>query len=198
LAEPTMGREFHADVAGLQWVSIGYLLTLSGLLLLAGALGDRFGRRRVFLIGVAWFAVASALCAVAPGITFLIVARTLQGIGGALLTPASLAISEAAFAPSDSGRAIGAWSGLTGLAAVLGTLGAGVAAFALFIAVERRITNPVVPFSIFRSRQFTGTNLVTLLIYGVMGAMFFLLPIELQQVAHYTPTGAGAALLPVT
>jgi len=279
IAQPTIGREFHADIAGLQWVSISYLLTLSGLLLLAGALGDRFGRRRVFLIGVAWFAVASALCAVAPGITFLIVARTLQGIGGALLTPGSLAIIEAAFAPSDRGRAIGAWSGLTGLAgalgpfvggyliaalswrliflinmpvalavilvslrhvpesanpeaagridtfgsglvvaalvgvsyglvegpdlgwtsaAVLGTLGAGVVAFALFIAVERRITNPVVPFSIFRSRQFTGTNLVTLLIYGVMGAMFFLLPIELQQVAHYTPTGAGAALLPVT
>ena len=120
IAQPTIGREFHADVAGLQWVSIGYLLTLSGLLLLAGALGDRFGRRRIFLIGVVWFAVASALCAVAPGITFLIIARTLQGIGGALLTPGSLAIIEDAFVPDDRGRAIGAWSGLTGLAGAIG------------------------------------------------------------------------------
>src|SRR5438105_14430141 len=103
IAQPTIGREFHADVAGLQWVSIGYLLTLSGLLLLAGALGDRFGRRRIFLIGGVWFAVASALCAVAPGITFLIIARTLQGLGGALATPRRPAIIQAAFAPDDRG-----------------------------------------------------------------------------------------------
>src|SRR5579864_9531886 len=115
IAQPTIGREFHADVAGLQWVTIGYMLTLSGLLLLGGALGDRLGRRRIFTIGVVWFAAASLLCAVSPNITFLIIARTVQGIGGALLTPGSLAILEASFAPGDRARAIGAWSGLGGV-----------------------------------------------------------------------------------
>ncbi len=97
-----------------------YTLTLAGLLLVAGALGDRYGRRRVFVIGVIWFAVASALCALAPNPGVLIASRALQGIGAALLTPGSLAILEASFAAQDRGRAIGAWSGLGGVATAIG------------------------------------------------------------------------------
>ncbi len=279
IAQPTIGREFHAPIAGLQWVSVGYLLSLAGLILLAGGLCDRFGRRRVFLIGVAWFAIASLICATAPSIGLLIAARALQGVGGALLTPGSLAILEASFAPAERGRAIGAWSGLGGVATALGpfvggflittfswrliflinapiavavivislrhvpesrdpsasgridiagsaltiaalvgisygliegtatrwtspvvvaALAVGVVSLVLFVIVELRVRAPIVPLEIFRSRQFSATNMVTLLIYGMLGGMFFLLPIELQQVAHYSPTGAGAALLPVT
>ena len=116
IAQPAIGRDFHATIAGLQWVSAGYLLTVAGLILLAGALCDRFGRRLVFTIGVAWFAVASLICAVAPNIGLLIAARMLQGVGGALLTPGSLAILQASFAKEERGRVIGAWSGLGGVA----------------------------------------------------------------------------------
>jgi EmrB/QacA subfamily drug resistance transporter len=279
IAQPAIGKDFHATIAGLQWVSAGYLLTVAGLILLAGALCDRFGRRRIFTIGVAWFAVASLICAVAPNIGLLIAARMLQGVGGALLTPGSLAILQASFAPEERGRVIGAWSGLGGVATALGpfvggflimavswrliflinapiavailyisarhvpesrdpdetgyidiagsaltiaalvgisygliqgssghwtsptVLGAlliGGIALVAFIVVELRVRAPIVPLDIFKSRQFSATNAVTLLIYGMLGGMFFLLPIELQQVSHYSPTEAGASLLPVT
>jgi EmrB/QacA subfamily drug resistance transporter len=279
IAQPAIGKEFHAQIDGLQWVSAGYLLTVAGLILLSGALSDRFGRRKVFVIGVAWFAVASLICAIAPNIGLLIAARGLQGVGGALLTPGSLAILEASFAPGERGRVIGAWSGLGGVATALGpfvggflitavswrliflinvpiavavifiamrhapesrdpnatgyidiagsaltvaalvgisygliqgssgnwtstpVLGAlliGGVAFVAFILVELRVRAPIVPLDIFKSRQFSATNGVTLLIYGMLGGMFFLLPIELQQVSHYSPTAAGASLLPIT
>jgi EmrB/QacA subfamily drug resistance transporter len=279
IAQPAIGKEFHAQIDGLQWVSAGYLLTVAGLILLSGALSDRYGRRKVFVIGVAWFAVASLICAVAPNIGLLIAARGLQGVGGALLTPGSLAILEASFAPGERGRVIGAWSGLGGVATalgpfvggflitavswrliflinvpiaiavifislrhapesrdpnatgyiditgsaltvtalvgisygliqgssgnwtstpVLGALLVGGVAFVAFIIVELRVRAPIVPLDIFKSRQFSATNAVTLLIYGMLGGMFFLLPIELQQVSHYSPTAAGASLLPVT
>ena len=260
-------------------MSAGYLLTVAGLILLAGALCDRYGRRMIFVIGVAWFAVASLICAIAPNIGLLIAARMLQGVGGALLTPGSLAILQASFAPEERGRVIGAWSGLGGVAtalgpfvggflitasvvaldlsdqcadrrrdpvhllrqvpesarpeetgyidiagsaltilalvgisygliqgssghwtspAVLGALLVGAVALIAFIVVELRVRAPIVPLDIFKSRQFSATNAVTLLIYGMLGGMFFLLPIELQQVSHYSPTEAGASLLPVT
>jgi EmrB/QacA subfamily drug resistance transporter len=279
IAQPAIGRDFHATIAGLQWVSAGYLLTVAGLILLAGALCDRFGRRLVFTIGVAWFAVASLICAVAPNIGLLIAARMLQGVGGALLTPGSLAILQASFAKEERGRVIGAWSGLGGVAtalgpfvggflitavswrliflinapiacailfisvrhvpesrdpeatghidiagsaltvaalvgisygliqgssghwtspSVIGALLIGVVALLTFIVVELRVRAPIVPLDIFKSRQFSATNGVTLLIYGMLGGMFFLLPIELQQVSHYSPTEAGASLLPIT
>jgi EmrB/QacA subfamily drug resistance transporter len=120
IALPHIGDDFHAGAAALQWTINGYTLSLASLILLGGSLGDRFGRRRVFLIGVAWFAAASLLCGLAPDIDTLIAARVLQGVGGALLTPGSLAIIEASFHPDDSGRAIGAWSGLGGIAGAAG------------------------------------------------------------------------------
>src|SRR5215469_4021980 len=122
VALPTIGRHLNASLGGLQWVVSGYTLSLAGLILLGGSLGDRLGRRRVFLIGVVWFALASALCGFAPSIFVLIAARVLQGVGGALLTPGSLAIIQATFAPDDRPRAVGAWSGFGGVAAAIGPI----------------------------------------------------------------------------
>ena len=122
IALPTIGREFHTGIAALQWVITGYTLTLAAFLLIGGSLGDRFGRRKVYLIGIVWFALASAACGFAPGALFLIVTRLLQGVGAALLTPGSLAILEASFVPADRARAIGAWSGLSGVAVAAGPL----------------------------------------------------------------------------
>jgi EmrB/QacA subfamily drug resistance transporter len=122
IALPTIGREFHASLGTLQWVVTGYTLTLASLLLLGGSLGDHYGRRRVFMIGVVWFVLSSAACALAPGTTVLIGTRVLQGIGAALLTPGSLAILQASFDRDDRGRAIGSWSGLGGVATAAGPL----------------------------------------------------------------------------
>ena len=120
VALPSIARDLDTDFAGLQWVVTGYTLTLASLLLLGGSLGDRFGRRRAFVCGVVWFAAASALCATAPSAGVLVAARLLQGVGGALLTPGSLAVISASFCADDRGRAVGAWSGLGGIAAAAG------------------------------------------------------------------------------
>jgi EmrB/QacA subfamily drug resistance transporter len=120
VALPHIGKEFNASVSALQWVLTGYLLALASLILLGGALGDRFGRRRVFLIGTIWFAAASLLSGAAPSVEVLVVARVLQGVGGALLTPGSLAILQASFRESDRAKAVGAWSGLGGVAGAIG------------------------------------------------------------------------------
>lgn len=279
IALPTIGRDFHADLGTLQWVVTGYTLTLASLLLLGGSLGDRYGRRRIFMIGVAWFAVSSAACAVSTGSTQLIATRVLQGVGGALLTPGSLAILEASFATDDRNEAIGAWSGLGGVATAAGPLlggylitaaswrwiflinvplgavvlaasarhvpesrdpgatgpidvvGAGLAtlflaavAYALiegpprgwssppvvasmavgvvgaasFVVHERRARSPMLPLSIFSSRQFSVTNVVTFVVYAGLGGALFLLPVTLQVVNHYSPLESGVALLPIT
>jgi EmrB/QacA subfamily drug resistance transporter len=120
IALPMIGRDFDAGMTSLQWIVTGYTLTLAGLLLVGGALGDRYGRRKIFVIGVVWFAIASLLCGLAPNADMLIAARALQGAGAALLTPSSLAIIEATFVPADRSKAIGAWSGLGGLATAIG------------------------------------------------------------------------------
>ena len=122
VALPAIGRELHASLGGLQWTVTGYTLTLAGLILLGGSLGDRLGRRKVFMIGVIWFALASAACGFAPTIGVLIAARVLEGIGGALLTPGSLAIIQATFVQEDRPKAVGAWSGLGGVAGAVGPL----------------------------------------------------------------------------
>ncbi len=122
VALPTIGRDLHTTIAGLQWTVTAYTLTLAGLILLGGSLGDRLGRRRIFMVGVIWFALASALCGLSPTIGVLISARALQGMGGALLIPGSLAIIQATFYPDDRPKAIGAWSGLGGVAAAVGPL----------------------------------------------------------------------------
>lgn len=115
-----MGEDLDASLARLQWVSNGYLLSLASLILLGGALGDRYGRRRLFVIGTTWFAIASLGCGVAPTTEWLIAARVLQGVGGAMLTPGSLALIQGTFVADDRARAIGIWSGLAGVATAVG------------------------------------------------------------------------------
>ena len=122
VATKHIGQDFHASFGALQWVLNAYTLALASLILLGGSLGDRLGRRRIFIIGTGWFAIASLLCAIAPNEQFLIAARALQGIGGALLTPGSLAIISASFHPDDRAAAVGAWSGLSGVSTALGPL----------------------------------------------------------------------------
>jgi EmrB/QacA subfamily drug resistance transporter len=285
VALPTIGRSLGASLGGLQWVVSGYTLSLAGLILLGGSLGDRLGRRRVFMTGVIWFALASAICGLSVSTGMLIAARILQGVGGALLTPGSLAIIQASFAPEDRPRAVGAWSGLGGVAGAIGPLlggwlvqaggwryvfflnlplaaavlavtarhvpetrdpsasgrfdiagsalaalalggityaliqapepGAspllvifaailGVAAAVAFVLVERHRTRhparvpPMLPLDVFASRQFSAVNIVTFLVYAGNGGLFFLLVLQLQVAAGYSPVAAGTALLPVT
>ncbi|HZU74933.1 MAG TPA: DHA2 family efflux MFS transporter permease subunit [Acidimicrobiales bacterium] len=278
IALPVIGHDFRADTAALQLIVTGYLLTLAALLLLGGALADRFGRRRVFVVGVVWFALASAACGLATSTDLLVTARAVQGIGAALLTPGSLAIIEASFAPDDRGRAIGAWSGWGGVATAVGPLlggylisavswrlvffinlpvavavvliasrhvpestdpsgggidllggalatiglagitygivasgrdgwtapvaivplvGGGIG-LGLFLAREATAAKPMLPMSLFAERRFSATNAVTLVVYGALGGALFLLPVELEQVVHYSPLAAGTSLLPVT
>ncbi|RZB14545.1 DHA2 family efflux MFS transporter permease subunit [Streptomyces sp. F001] len=288
VALPRIGDDFDADLAALQWTVNAYMLTLAGLLLLGGALGDRFGRRRIFLLGVVWFAAASLLCGLAPDTGTLVAARALQGVGGALLTPGSLALIEASFHPDDRPRVVGLWSGFGGIGAalgpflggwlvdgpgwrwafllsvplalacvpialrhvpesvgaaspeakkaertarrqhgfdlpgaVLGALTLGLATYALteartggvvvtvtaiaavvagvaFVTVERRSSDPMMPLSLFSSRQFTSVNLTTLCVYAGLGGFFFLTTLQLQIVVGYSALQAGAAMLPNT
>ncbi|MBE1535861.1 MFS transporter [Actinomadura algeriensis] len=125
VALPAIAEDLGADIVGLQWTVNAYTLTLAGFILLGGSLGDRYGRRRVFLIGVLWFAAASVLCAAAQDVGMLVVSRALQGVGGALLTPGALAIIQASFVPDDRPRAVGAWSGLGGIAGAVGPFAGG-------------------------------------------------------------------------
>ncbi|MGW2281178.1 MFS transporter [Streptomyces sp. NPDC001770] len=120
VALPRIGEDLGTDLAALQWTVNAYMLTLAGLILLGGSLGDRYGRRRVFVVGVIWFALASLVCAVAPNAAVLVAARAFQGIGGALLTPGSLALIQASFHPDDRARAVGLWSGFGGVGAAIG------------------------------------------------------------------------------
>ena len=278
VAAKHIGTDFHAGFAALQWVLNAYTLTLAALILLGGSLGDRLGRRRIFLVGVIWFATASLVCALAPDVGVLIAARAVQGIGGALMTPGSLAIISSVFAPQDRAAAVGAWSGLSGVSTALGpllggwlvqsfswrwafginlplaaavvviafkyvpetkaasaphhldvtgtvlialglgglTFGttlagsdgwhtgawastlAGAALIAAFIIVERRERMPLVPLGLFRDRTFSGTNLMTLCTYAALGAMFFVLVLELQVAGGYGALTAGLATLPIT
>jgi EmrB/QacA subfamily drug resistance transporter len=279
IALPAIGKDFHATVASMQWVVDAYTLTLAGLLLLGGVLGDSYGRRKVYVIGIVWFALASLACGLAPSAGFLVGARAVQGVGAALLTPGSLAILQASFVPDDRSRAIGAWSGLGGVATAIGpflggwlisavswrlvfyinlpvaaaviamaarhvpesrapgprppldvtgavtislalagitygliaasgsgwaslpvlvSLAAGAALFAVFIVAEARNPDPMLPLSVFRSRQFSGANAVTFVVYGALGGALFLVPVVLQSAFGYSPLAAGVALLPVT
>jgi EmrB/QacA subfamily drug resistance transporter len=279
IALPAIGRNFHAGVASVQWVVDAYTLTLAGLLLLGGTLGDSYGRRKLFVIGTVWFALASLLCGLAPTAGVLIAARALQGVGGALLTPGSLAILQASFAKDDRSAAIGAWSGLGGVATAIGPflggyliqavswrlvffinlplaavvvavsvrhvpetkapgpvpkldirgaitisgalagitygliaasssgwgsvpvlvpLGVGLVLLGLFIWVEDKEPQPMLPLGVFRSREFTAANAVTFIVYGALGGLLFLVPVVLQVAHGYSPVEAGAALLPIT
>jgi EmrB/QacA subfamily drug resistance transporter len=276
VALPALQTNLNATVADVQWVIESYALLLSALLLVGGSLGDHYGRRRVFVLGVVIFAVASGLCGFAGNVRQLIAARAVQGFGAALLVPGSLAIISNSFSEQERGRAIGVWSAFsaitTGIGPVLGgwliehvswravffinlplafvvvlislrhiaensdrasarvdwlgailaavglgalvygliessQLGfndrsviiasaAGVIVLILFVFVESRLSHPMLPLTLFRSRTFAGTNLLTFLLYAALGGTLFFLPLNLIQVQHYSPTAAGAVLLP--
>ena len=158
VALPSIGRDFDAGLSGLQWTVNAYGLTLAGLLLFGGSLGDHLGRRRIFMLGVAWFAVASLLCAVAPSIETLIAARAIQGVGAALLTPASLAILQATFHPDDRGAAIGAWSGLAGVSTAFGPFLGGWLVEAVSWRLIFLINLPLAVVVLWASRQIPETR----------------------------------------
>jgi EmrB/QacA subfamily drug resistance transporter len=268
VALPALQSALGATLAEVQWVVESYALFLAALLLIGGSLGDRYGRRRIFTVGVVLFSAASAWCGLAPDIRQLIVARGLQGIGGALLVPGSLALISANFSQQDRGRAIGTWSGFTSITAAIGpVLGGwftehgswrwvffinlpiglcvlllatwkvpesragqqsgrfdwpgGVLAAAGFGGIvygliessapvaavgaitliallywEAHASAPMVPLRLFRSANFSGANLLTLFLYFALSGVLFFFPLDLIQVQGYSPTQAGAALLP--
>ena len=277
VALPSLQKNLNATVIGVQWVVEAYSLFLSALLLVGGSLGDRYGRRLVFLIGVTIFTVASAGCGVAASINQLIAARAVQGIGAALLVPGSLAIISSSFAPELRGKAIGTWSGFSAITTAIGpvlggwlvehvswravfflnlplaaavvlisfwrvpesrdksehgpldwvgaalatvglgglvygliessrlgflqptvllSLVGGSISLTLFVFNESRTQNPMLPLSLFRSRNFAGANLLTLLLYAALAGTLFFFTLNLIQVQGYTATAAGATLLP--
>jgi EmrB/QacA subfamily drug resistance transporter len=276
VAVPALQTAFNASVFDVQWVVESYGIFLSALILAGGALGDLFGRKRIFLIGTSIFAVASTACGLASSIHQLIIARCVQGIGAALLVPGSLAIISASFDEDSRGQAIGTWSGFTAITSALGPalggwliqqaswrwafllniplavaimaislrwvpesrgseakridwLGAllataglagvvtaflesarlgwghplvlagllgGFSLLAAFLATEARLRSPMVPLTLFRSREFLGANLFTLFLYATLGIFFFLFPMTLIQEEGYSSTSAGSAMLP--
>ncbi|MBV9444073.1 MAG: MFS transporter, partial [Acidobacteriaceae bacterium] len=271
VALPALQSALGATVSEMQWVVEGYSLFLASLLLLGGSLGDLYGRRKIFAAGVVLFGIASAWCGVAPDIFQLIAARAVQGVGGALLVPGSLALISASFPEKERGRAIGTWSGFTAITAAVGpvlggwlvehaswrwvffinlpiaavvvaitllrvpesrdperirqtvdwfgallaTFGlgaivlaliepshglvagiAGILALTSFFFVERRSPAPMLSLDLFRSRNFTGANLLTLFLYTGLSGVLFFFPLNLIQIQGYSATEAGAALLP--
>jgi len=268
LALPAVDDDLTAGVAGLQWVVNGYTLALAGLILIGGSLGDRLGRRTVYVTGVVVFAAASIACAAAPTIEVLIAARIVQGVGGALLTPGSLALLSAAFEGDDRGRAIGLWSGMSGITMAIGPLvggwlvehvdwraifwinvplavavvvmairhvpesrgdqgrqdvvGAvltaaglaaltyglvieswvwslvGVGVLVVFVVHQAMTPHALVPLVLFTDRVFTAANLCTFAIYGALAASGFLLVLQLQYVAGFSPVQAGLSSIPAT
>jgi EmrB/QacA subfamily drug resistance transporter len=276
VALPAIRASLHGDLADQQWIVEAYLLTMSSLLLVGGSLGDLFGRRRVFAIGVTAFGACSLLCAVAPSSGVLIGARAIQGIAGALLVPSTLALIMDTFEEHERAAAIGTWTAWTGIATVIGPLGggalitlaswrwvfainlvpvaitlsllrrlpadtsnpghvdalgavlvalglsgpvfalieqplygwgsarvaipliAGLVLLGAFLVQERRTKVPMMPFELFRSRNFRVGNLTTLTLYAGLSVATFFLVLFIQQVGGYTALQAGLALLPIT
>jgi EmrB/QacA subfamily drug resistance transporter len=276
VALPAIQKSLGGTVIDMQWVVEGYALLLSALILTGGAMGDVFGRRRIFVAGVTVFAIASAGCGLAANIQHLVIARAVQGFGAAFLVPGSLSIISASFSEKERGRAIGTWSGFTSIATaggpvlggwliehaswrwvffinlplalavivfslwrvpesrsdtetsvdwigafiatiglagvtygfiesanlgwedprVWGTLTAGGVCLIAFFYFEDHARSPMVPLGLFRSLDFTGANLLTLFLYAALGIFFFLFPLNLIQVQHYSATATGAAALP--
>ena len=212
IALPAIGKDFHANLAALQWVVTAYTLTLAGLLLFAGALGDRYGRKLVFVIGVIWFALASLLCGIALNSAMLIAARALQGVGAALLTPGSLAIIEASFVPSDRGKAIGAWSGFAGVGSAIGPFIGGwliqAVSWRLIFAINVPIAAVVIAVSLRHvpeSRDTRATGRVdiaggTLVTIGLIGLTYGLIEGPIRGWTNPLPLTAligGVAVLAV-
>ncbi len=276
VALPSLQADLNASGAALIWIVNAYGLTLAALILIGGSLGDRIGRKRVFSWGIVLFGIASLACGLAPTSGWLIAARGIQGVGGALLIPGSLSIITASLPKGSLGSAIGTWSAFTtvttiaapviggflagsglwrgiffinlplavgalfgvwrwvpetldnqakpvdlvgtllvslslaglsygavqashtalGDPKVLGSLLIGGMGLAVFVIFEAHSDHPLVPLALFRSRTFSGTNALTLLLYGALSMTFFIFPIVLIQAHGYAPRQAGLAMLP--
>ncbi|WP_242344895.1 DHA2 family efflux MFS transporter permease subunit [Anaeromyxobacter terrae] len=195
---PVLGRELGAGLSALQWTLDGYLLTLSALLLPGGALGDRYGRRRVFTIGLAWFAVASLLCGLAPSAGALVVFRAVQGVGAALLVPGSLALLRSCFAPEDQGRAIGAWAGLSGVTTALGPLLGGWLAEAVSWRAVFLVNLPIAALGIWAAVRFVPESRAPVARrLDVAGAVLAALGLGAVTYALIEATGGGGARVTV-
>jgi EmrB/QacA subfamily drug resistance transporter len=192
IAMPDIGRDLGADTSSLQWVTTGYLLSLVALILVGGALGDTYGRRRIFEIGVVVFCAASVLSAVAPDTGLLIAARVVQGGGAALLTPGSLAIVQATIAPEDRARAIGAWSGLTGVASAIGPLVGGVLIAAVSWRAIFLLNLPIGLFTFIAGRRHIPETSDPEAVKGVDVAGAALVAIGLAGVTFWLTGGAGS------
>ena len=192
IAMPDIGRDLGADTSSLQWVTTGYLLSLVALILVGGALGDTYGRRRIFEIGVLVFCAASVLSAVAPDTGLLIAARVVQGGGAALLTPGSLAIVQATIAPEDRARAIGAWSGLTGVASAIGPLVGGVLIAAVSWRAIFLLNLPIGLFTFIAGRRHIPETSDPGAVKGVDVAGAALVAIGLAGVTFWLTGGAGS------
>jgi MFS family permease len=203
IALPAIRTDLGAQVAGLEWTVNAYTLSFAALLLTGGALGDRFGRRRMFTIGVAVFTAGSAAAALAPTIGTLVAARAVQGVGGAIFTPLTLTMLTAVTPPGRRGTVLGAWGGIGGLGAALGPLaggvlaGSGVALLALFVCWEMRTPTPMLPMRFFRSRVFTAGALACLAMYAAVFGALFLITQLLQVGMGATPLQAGLRTLPM-
>jgi EmrB/QacA subfamily drug resistance transporter len=276
VALPALQTSLGGTLTDIQWVVEAYGLLLGALILVGGSLGDRYGRRRMFLSGVTIFAFASVACGLAPNLPELILARAVQGLGAAFLVPGSLSIISASFGERERGSAIGTWSGSTAITAAIGpvlggwlidhaswrwaffinvpiaaavivislwrvpesksfapgkvdwrgalltpislgglvygfieaprlgwshpyvlaALGIGCVSLAAFFITESRVEFPMAPWALFRSPDFSGANLLTIFLYAALGIFFFLFPLDLIQIQHYSPTATGAAMLP--
>lgn len=274
VAIPRIARDLSADAAGAQWTIGAYLLPLAAFVLVGGALGDRYGHRRIFIIGLSLFAAASAACGIAPSLTHLLVARAAQGTAAALFVPASLSLLGTTFHGAARGKAIGTWSAFGSVASAVGpviggwlvdrwswraafflnlpiaaatlviaiwqvcasqqqetrridvggalaaivTLGlltaaltlshlgatvtlalvaAGAAAFVVFIAIEQRVPDPMMPLDVWRSRLFASVNALTFVVYAALSIFMFILPLRLIVGSGLSATASAAALLPI-
>src|SRR5438445_253445 len=197
-AIPVIRRDLHATLSQLEWTVNAYTLTFAVLLLTGAALGDRFGRRRLFALGLGIFTLGAVAAALAPTANALDLARAAQGVGGAIVTPLTLTILSAAVPKEKRGIALGAWGGIGGLAVALGPLVAGAALFALFIAWELRTETPMLPMRFFRNRTFTLAQVASLFMFFGMFGSIFLLTQFFQTAQGYSPLQAGLRVPPWT
>lgn len=278
VALPVLQEQLDATISDMQWVIEAYTLFLASLILVGGALGDRYGRRLIYGLGIALFAISSVLCGLSENVTELIYFRALQGVGGAMMIPGSLAIITVFFDESERGKAIGTWGAFSAITTalgpvlggwlieevswrwiffinvpiavvvlgvlflrvpeskgelakckidywgailatvglggfvygfiesaalgftdpvVLGSILLGVSALIAFVIVENKVEAPMMPLKLFRSRTFSGANLVTLLMYAPLGGALFFLPFAMIQIFDYSAIGAGASFMPI-
>src|SRR6266567_4559826 len=212
VALPAIEHSLHMSISSLEWIVTAYALTFAALLITGGKLGDMFGRRKMFIVGLVVFTLASLACGLAPSSGFLIGARAFQGIGAALMNPATLSIITATFPPKQRGQAIGIWAGVSALsyaliegnakgwasAEILSLFAVAAVLLVAFVLLESRQRLPMLDLSLFKIGSFVGANVVAMLVSLGMFGVFFFISLYVQNVLGYSPTKAGAVFLPMT